>query len=1010
MDSGEKASEKASEKTSVKEENFPVISDYCKSLEEHVKRRYLQKISAIGVDPAVIGAGANLDTECLPPIESMDIFSYLVLETSFYTKEQFKNFKSLEAHKWLTSGFVISVQGCVIAEKFVVLGKVKHSQRMNDPAISTWIIASKEGTVLSAHCMDCKAGLGESCSHVASILFYIEAWARIHEKLACTQVKCSWLLPKGMNDVPYSRVRDINFKSVSALKARLDNKIDSLTVNESSMRSVFQPDLGSSVSAPHSNVQAPTVSEISGLYEKLNDCKVKPVALSVVSPYSKQFILPSRNIPSIPELFDPSNLDLSYPDLLKECFEVKLTLSDDQRSQIEKDTRDQANGGAFFRHRAGRIGASMSGAVCHSNPDLPSQSLIKQVCYPSLFQVTTKAVMHGRKHEALAIAAYEQHMKQHHENFRITQCGLFINKDLPFLHATPDFLTSCSCCGDGCGEVKCPISIENCDFVHYCKKDSSCLEMKEGKLCLKRSHNYFYQVQQQLSTCHRNHNDFVVCAFDGQDKAVFVFERIYPDPDHWEKVVPKLTDFWKKCILPEIIARWYTRKCHIPEILPDDGSICYCRKNDKEKTVICSNKDCPYLAFHQSCLAITGPLPKNWYCPHCRKLPQFKKGKGQRVEKQVKGTVNEVVQRAITLDKVCTCQARPQPSDRLLECHSVNCQNGQYFHPKCLGYKRMPSNGKTTWVCHGCKANKVPLSPAQGNTSEAPTTCSSLSADNTDNGSGTGNVNLELDDDCTITGISEAPTSCSSLSTDNTDNDSSTGNVNLESDKDCTITEISEAPTTRSSLSADNTDSGSSSGNVNLELDKDCTITGIFESNSERMKPLKKLDASDCANILTKDYWLDCDIIQNAHVCLQKVNPLIEGFQRPTLGPVRNFNIASSEFVQILHTGNAHWVCVSSVGCLPGSVNLYDSMFHDVIELEVEEQVQDLLAESFIGINTVPVQQQLNGSDCGVFAIAFATCIVYGIKPEDVTFDIPKMRPHLVECLRSNLIVPFPVI
>ena len=54
--------------------------------------------------------------------------------------------------------------------------------------------------------------------------------------------------------------------------------------------------------------------------------------------------------------------------------------------------------------------------------------------------------------------------------------------------------------------------------------------MKEGKLCLKRSHNYFYQVQQQLSTCHRNHNDFV-CAFDGQDKAVFVFERIYPDPE-----------------------------------------------------------------------------------------------------------------------------------------------------------------------------------------------------------------------------------------------------------------------------------------------------------------------------------------------------------------------------------------------------------------------------------------------------------------------------------------------
>ena len=250
------------EKPSVKEEMFPVISEYVKSLDEQVKRQYLPKISMIGRDPADLNAGVNLDAECLPPIESTDIFTYLVLGTSFYTKERFKNFKSLEAHKWLTSGFVISVQECVVAEKFLVLGKVKHSQRMNDPAISTWMIASKEGTVLSAHSMDCKAGLAESCSHVASILFYIKAYARIPKNLACIQVKCSWLLPKGMNDEPYSQVRDINFKSTSALKTRLDNKIDSLNVNESSIQSAFQSDLCSSGNAPHQNVQVPTIGDI----------------------------------------------------------------------------------------------------------------------------------------------------------------------------------------------------------------------------------------------------------------------------------------------------------------------------------------------------------------------------------------------------------------------------------------------------------------------------------------------------------------------------------------------------------------------------------------------------------------------------------------------------------------------------------------------------------------------------------------------------------------------------
>jgi Ulp1 family protease len=79
----------------------------------------------------------------------------------------------------------------------------------------------------------------------------------------------------------------------------------------------------------------------------------------------------------------------------------------------------------------------------------------------------------------------------------------------------------------------------------------------------------------------------------------------------------------------------------------------------------------------------------------------------------------------------------------------------------------------------------------------------------------------------------------------------------------------------------------------------------------------------------------------------------------------------------------------------------------DIIEDEVEEQVKSLLADSYPGINNVPVQQQMNG-DCGVFSIAFATCLVYGFEPGALTFDVPKMRPHLFECLRDEMITPFP--
>ena len=141
---------------------------------------------------------------------------------------------------------------------------------------------------------------------------------------------------------------------------------------------------------------------------------------------------------------------------------------------------------------------------------------------------------------------------------------------------------------------------------------------------------------------------------------------------------------------------------------------------------------------------------------------------------------------------------------------------------------------------------------------------------------------------------------------------------------------------------------------------------------------------------------------------MHEANSSIEGFQRPTLGPVRNFNVVSGEFIQLLHTENDHWVCISSIGCLAGHVNLYDSLYHDIISQEVEEQTNDLLGGSLVALNFVPVQQQTNGSGCGVFAIAFATCVTLERDPSQITFDIHGMRPHLASCLRNGALSLFP--
>ena len=55
-----------------------------------------------------------------------------------------KAFKSLEAYNQMVSGFVTSVQGAEIVNKTVVVAKVRHSQRMNDPPADIWIVAKSE--------------------------------------------------------------------------------------------------------------------------------------------------------------------------------------------------------------------------------------------------------------------------------------------------------------------------------------------------------------------------------------------------------------------------------------------------------------------------------------------------------------------------------------------------------------------------------------------------------------------------------------------------------------------------------------------------------------------------------------------------------------------------------------------------------------------------------------------------------------------------------------------------
>ena len=55
------------------------------------------------------------------------------------------------------------------------------------------------------------------------------------------------------------------------------------------------------------------------------------------------------------------------------------------------------------------------------------------------------------------------------------------------------------------------------------------------------------------------------------------------------------------------------------------------------------------------------------------------------------------------------------------------------------------------------------------------------------------------------------------------------------------------------------------------------------------------------------------------------------------------------------------------------------------------------------------VQRQEGGSDCGIFAIAFAITLVNGIQPAQLNFHQDAMRKYLYNCLEKGELTMFPL-
>lgn len=173
--------------------------------------------------------------------------------------------------------------------------------------------------------------------------------------------------------------------------------------------------------------------------------------------------------------------------------------------EVEKNTRAQADSPEWHERRSCRITASMFYTVCHSKTY--SDSLIKRILAPKA--VHTRAVVHGKVHEPIAISQYEESL-----GIMVEKCGLFISNKYPFLAASPDGLIG----QETLVEVKCPYASRNSLInevtVPY-------LEKCNGQLFLRKTHPYYAQVQGQLLCTGRKYCNFIIYTFKDM-KVIFI--------------------------------------------------------------------------------------------------------------------------------------------------------------------------------------------------------------------------------------------------------------------------------------------------------------------------------------------------------------------------------------------------------------------------------------------------------------------------------------------------------
>jgi len=430
--------------------------------------------------------------------------------------------------KYTDSGFVHDLSDNKTHEHYFVRAHVWPSMQSDFPHNVNIILSRKSGAVIHASCSPCKTSELGRCSHVVAVLLTLVDHVNNHgakTTTPCTSKECTWNKGQKRKKNP-QKLSDATYPS----KKRKNNiQVIDFDPRPKEFRRVTSKNINK------------FVVDLQALSSDQKDVSMWETQLLITY---EDYAIEASSVPLLEEKGKLLLTNITPKDLWEIEGTVQQSQSDKWRS--ERWLRITAST-CLDAYKVGKSVLTNS-----SNAASSCKKFIKKHIWKLDGDTPqTSWMKYGLESESAAVKQYEIQT-----SLSVSPTGLWVNPQFSYIACSPDGLV-----GDhGLLEIK-SLKIFHDNTIDQVVNDTDrvlvskdtlnrqCFVKTDNKCILKKSHDYYYQIQCQLLVTEREFCDFVLYAKDGPISV----QRIYRDQQLICDILLRLSALWKRVIAPEII-------------------------------------------------------------------------------------------------------------------------------------------------------------------------------------------------------------------------------------------------------------------------------------------------------------------------------------------------------------------------------------------------------------------------------------------------------------------------